>query len=73
MKTSFYCHAKELFPGSDIVRSYAYKTMNTWDSYALLARANRQLSQGFAVAGDKSAHLQGIDCFVCLSPHESAA
>lgn len=73
MKQSFILRVKELFPGSEIVRKYAFKTTNTRDSYAHLARANRQLSQKFANAWAESVHLDGNDCFECLSPHEIAA
>ena len=71
MKQSYLLSEKELFPGSDIVRKYTFKTMNTGDSYALLARANHQLAMNFAISRGKSAHFQ--DCFECLSPHEIAA
>ena len=57
MKQSLFSLTKELFPGSDIVRKYTFKTMNTRDNCALLARANHQLSQDFANTRDESAHL----------------
>lgn len=64
--------AKELFPGSDIVRKYTFKSMHTRDDYALLAKANHLISHGFTIGGVGSAHLSD-DCFECLSPHRSAA
>jgi len=46
----------ELFPGSDIVRKYTFKTINIpRDRSALLARANHQLSQDFADTRDNCA------------------
>ena len=57
MKQSKFLCAKELFPGSDVVRKYTFKTMNTRDNCALLARANHQLSQDFAIIRDESALL----------------
>ncbi len=48
------------------------KTINIGNSYALLARENRQLSFNFAASGEKSALFQSKDCFECLSPHEIA-
>ncbi len=57
---------KELFDGSDIVRRYTFKAADQRGNSALLARANRQLAQGSAVPGEKSAHFSIDDCFVCL-------
>lgn len=54
MKQSDPSRAKELFLGSDIVRKYTFKTMNTRDNYALLVKANHQLSQDFAISRDQS-------------------
>jgi hypothetical protein len=71
MKQSEFLRTKELFHGSDIVRKYTFKTVNTRDNYALLAKANHHLAMDFAISGEKSAHFQ--DCFECLSPHEIAA
>lgn len=73
MKQFVVLRSKELFPGSDIIRKYAFKTMNTRDNYALLARTNRQLSQDFAISRDKCALFQKTDCFECLSLHNIAA
>jgi hypothetical protein len=73
MKQSNILRAKELFPGSDIVRKYSFKAIDTRDNYALLAKANRQLSQDFAASREKSIHFQNKDCFECLSLHEIAA
>jgi len=48
----------ELFPGSDIVRKYTFKTVNApRGNFALLARANHQLSQDFADTRDNCALL----------------
>jgi hypothetical protein len=63
--------AKELFPGSDIVRKYSFIMIDSGDVYALLARANHRLAQDLAILGQESAHF--FDCFECLSPHETAA
>jgi len=65
--------ADELFPGSDIVRRYTFKMIDTRDNYALLAKANHQLAQDFANSGEQSVHLRKKDCFECLSPHNIAA
>jgi hypothetical protein len=73
MKRYVVLRSKELFPGSDIIRKYTFKTMNTRDNCALLARADRQLSQDFAISRDKCDLFQKKDCFECLSPHNIAA
>jgi hypothetical protein len=73
MKQSNFTGAAELFPGSDAVRRCSFKTMNIWDSYALLAKANHQLAIKIAILRGKSALFQRKDCFECLSPHKSAA
>ena len=57
MKQSLFLHTKEIFPGSDIVRKYTFRTINTRDNCALLARANRQLSQDSAILQGQSALL----------------
>lgn len=72
MKQSDIFLAKELFPGSDIVRKYTFKTMNTWDNCALLAKANHLLAFDFTTSGEKSVLFQKRDCFECLTPHEIA-
>jgi len=68
MMQSYFLGAKELFPESDAIRKHTFKTVNTRDSYALLARANHQLAYGFAISRGKSALFQKKDCFECLSP-----
>ena len=73
MEQSLFLRANELFPGSDIVRKYSFKTVYRWDNCALLARTNRQLSHVFAVSREKSVQFYDYDCFECLSPHEIAA
>jgi len=73
MKQSEFLRTKELFPGSNIVRKFTFKTFGTRDSYALLARANHNLAMNFAISGGKSALFQEKDCFECLSPHKTAA
>lgn len=55
MRQSVVLRAKELFPGSDIVRKYTYKMTGTGDQCALLARENHTLSMNFAIWGDKFA------------------
>ena len=55
MRQSVVSRAKELFPGSDIVRKYTYKMAGIGDQCALLARANHTLSMDFAIWGDKCA------------------
>ncbi len=72
MKQSEILRTNELFHGSDIVRKYTFKTMDTRDSYALLARENHNLAMIFAVWEEKSALFQEKDCFECLSPHKIA-
>ncbi len=47
--------AKELFPGSDIIRKYTYKMTGVRDTYALLARAHHTLAMDFAISGDQCA------------------
>mgnify|MGYP001489516657 CR=1 FL=1 len=42
---------KELFPGSDIVRSYTFKTAAPRGQSALLAKLNHMLTAAFAAAG----------------------
>ena len=71
MKQSLILRAFELFPGSDTVRKYSFKTVQIGDNYAPLARANHLLSQDFALSVSESAHFE--DCFECLSPHRTAA
>ena len=73
MKQSYFLRAKEVFLGSDIVRKYTFKAINVRDNYALLAKANHQLAMDFAISRERYAHFQRIDCFECLSPHETAA
>ena len=46
---------KELFPGSDIVRSYTFKTAAPRGQSALLAKLNHMLTAAFAAAGEKAA------------------
>ena len=70
MEQSKFLRAIELFPGSDTVRKYSFKMINTRDNCALLARTNHQLAMDFAISRDKSAHFQ--DCFECLSPTKNA-
>jgi len=75
LKQSFYIPdcAKELFPGSDIVRKYTFKTMDTRENYALLAEANHLLAHNCVNSREESALFRKKDCFECLSPHETAA
>lgn len=73
MKQSLFLYARELFPGSDIVRKYTFKAINTRDNCTLLARANHQLSQDFANTRDESTQIRKKDCFECLPPYHIAA
>jgi len=71
MEQSKILRATELFPGSDTVRKYSFKMIDTGDNCALLARANHRLAMDFAVSRGESAHFG--DCFECLPPTENAA
>ena len=73
MKQSEILRMKELFHGSDIVRKFTFRTMNTRDNYALLARANHNLAMNFAIVREKSTLFWEKDCFECLSPHKIVA
>ena len=73
MKQSENLRTNELLHRSDIVRKYTFRTKDTRDSYALLARENHNLAMNFALLGEKSALFQEKDCFECLSPHKIAA
>ena len=64
---------KEVFPGSDIMLSFTFKTMVAGDSYAHLSVENHQLAMNFAVLRERSAHFRKQDCFECLSPCDIAA
>lgn len=70
---SLFLRTKELFLGSDVVRKYSFKTVNTRDNCALFARANHQLAQNVSDTRDTSAHSHNNDCFECLSPHNISA
>ena len=72
MKQSKILRTNEVFPGSDVVRKYSFKTMLAGDSCALLARENHNLAMNFALLRERSALFQE-DCFECLSPHKIAA
>jgi len=72
MKQSYFTGAKELFPGSDVVRKYTFKTIRLGDSYALLAVICPILVALSGLLGEKYALFQE-DCFECLSPHKIAA
>jgi len=73
MKQFYFTDEKELFPGSDVVRKYTFKTMRLGDSYALLAVILPNLAAFFGLSRGESALFQKKDCFECLSPHEIAA
>jgi hypothetical protein len=68
MKQSIFCGALEIFPGNDVIRRFTFKTSNLRDSYALLAKENRQLAMNSAPLWEQSAHLRKRDCFESLSP-----
>ena len=73
MKQSKLLCAMEVFHGSDIVRRFTFKAMNTRDNCALLAVQNHQLAMIPVLSRGKSAHFWKNDCFECLSPHVIAA
>ena len=66
-------YAKELFPGSEIVRKFSFKMIGTRNLSALLAVANLRLSQVARGLGAESAYFYINDCFECLTPHISTA
>ena len=72
MKQSKILRTDEVFPGSDIVHKYSFKTMLAGDSCALLARENHNLAMNFANSREQSAIFYREDCFECQSPHEIA-
>ena len=55
MEQSIILRAKELFPGSDIMRKFLFMTMNTRDNCALLARTDHLLAKDFTGTRDESA------------------
>jgi len=71
MRQSGDLRTKSLFNGSDVVRRFTFKAVDTRDSYALFAKTNYRLSMGFGDSRDSCANL--YDCFECLSPHKIAA
>jgi len=73
MKQSKLLRAKELFPGSDIVRRFTFKAMDTRDNCALLAVLNHQLAMTLVISRGQSAHFWRKNCFECLSSHKIAA
>lgn len=73
MKQSKASGAKELFPGSDIIRKYSFKAVSARDSSALLAKANHLMLNVFAASREKSAHFSISDCFECRTPYKKAA
>ena len=66
MKRFFILGSSEVFHGSDAVLSFSFKTVGTRGGYALLAKANRQVSQSFASLRAESALFD--DCFECPPP-----
>jgi hypothetical protein len=73
MKQSYFTDEKELFPGSEIVRKYTFRTMRLGDSYAHLAVILPNLAAFFGLSRGEFALFQKRDCFECLSPHDIAA
>ena len=69
-QVGFIC-TEELFEGSDVVRRFTFKTVNTRDSYVDFSGNNCHISMGFGVSRDSCAYL--YDCFECLSPLKVAA
>ena len=74
MKQFYWLRMKELFPGSETMRKYSFKTMTEpRDKSALLAVVNRQTARVYSVSRVKSAHFSIEDCFECLLPHKIPA
>ena len=73
MKQSDLLCAVEIFPGSEIVRRFTFKTSDTRDNCALLAVFNHPLAMIPVISRAQSAHFWKNDCFECLSPHIKAA
>jgi len=71
MKQSGFLRTCELFNGSDVVRRFTFKTVNTRDSYARFSGINCHISMGFGVSRDNCAYL--YDCFECISLEKVAA
>lgn len=67
MKYSVDFVSKEVFPGSEIVRKFAFKITNVRDNCALFTIVSPVQTADFALTRGKSAHLQKTDCFECLS------
>lgn len=68
--SSVWKRCKKLFPGSEIVRSFSFKTAAPRGQSALLAKENHMLTAAFAPRGESSAHFaEKPDCFECLSPY----
>ena len=59
---------RELFCGSEIVRRFIFKAIDTRDNCAHLAVLNHQLAMTFVSSRGQSAHFCKSDCFECLSP-----
>jgi len=73
MKQSIFKFINEVFPVSDLVLRFTFKTMGTWDNCALLAVENHQLSFNSAISRGQYAHFWKKDCFECLSLRKLAA
>jgi hypothetical protein len=73
MKQSKLLCAMEVFSGSEIVRRFTFKAMDTRDNSALLVVFNHQLAMTPVISRGRSAHFWKIDCFECLSPYKNAA
>jgi len=56
LKQSILFMVKRIFPISEILRRFTFKTMTAQDNYALLAVENHQLSDDIAVVRDKCTH-----------------
>ena len=67
MKQSELLRAKELFPGSEIVRSFSFKAIATRGNCAHLAVLNHQLAMTSVAPRGQSALFWKKDCFECLS------
>ena len=73
MKQSDLMLTNEVFPGCEVVLSFSFKTMKTWDKCALFAMENQRFIMSSDFARGQSAHFRNSDCFECQTPHTIAA
>ena len=69
------CLRKEVFPGSDIIRKYAFKNMLPGEKSARLAKFRHMLTAVPGTGRDSSAHFSKKNqvCFECLSSRKDKA